>query len=37
MSEEKISLPVAQALASALEKIEAYIPTEYVDNSETGH
>lgn len=34
MSEEKVSLPVAQALASALEKIEAYVPTEYVDNSE---
>lgn len=34
MSEENISLPVAQALASALEKIEAYVPTEYVDNSE---
>lgn len=34
MSEENVSLPVAQALASALEKIEAYVPTEYVDNSE---
>lgn len=34
MSEENVSLPVAQALASALTKIEAYIPTEYVDNSE---
>jgi hypothetical protein len=34
MSGENISLPVAQALASALEKIEAYVPTEYVDNSE---
>lgn len=34
MSEENVSLPVAQALASALAKIEAYVPTEYVDNSE---
>lgn len=34
MSEENVSLPVAQALASALTKIEAYVPTEYVDNSE---
>lgn len=34
MSEENVSLPVAQALASAFEKIEAYVPTEYVDNSE---
>lgn len=34
MSEQNISLPVAQALASVLEKIEAYVPTEYVDNSE---
>ena len=34
MSNKNISLPVAQALASALEKIEAYVPTEYVDNSE---
>lgn len=34
MSEENVSLPVAQALASVLEKIEAYVPTEYVDNSE---
>lgn len=34
MSEENVSLTVAQALASALEKIEAYVPTEYVDNSE---
>lgn len=34
MSEENVSLPVAQALASALSKIEAYVPTEYVDNSE---
>ncbi len=34
MSGENVSLPVAQALASALEKIEAYVPTEYVDNSE---
>lgn len=34
MSEENVSLPVAQALASALEKIEAYVSTEYVDNSE---
>ena len=34
MSEENVSLPVVQALASALEKIEAYVPTEYVDNSE---
>lgn len=34
MSEQNISLPVAQALASALEKVEAYVPTEYVDNSE---
>ena len=34
MNEENVSLPVAQALASALAKIEAYVPTEYVDNSE---
>ena len=34
MSDENVSLPVAQALASALAKIEAYVPTEYVDNSE---
>lgn len=34
MSEENVSYPVAQALASALAKIEAYVPTEYVDNSE---
>lgn len=34
MSEENVSLPVARALASALEKIEEYVPTEYVDNSE---
>lgn len=34
MIEENVSLPVAQALASALAKIEAYVPTEYVDNSE---
>lgn len=34
MSEENVSLPVAQALASALAKIEVYVPTEYVDNSE---
>ena len=34
MREENVSLPVAQALASALAKIEAYVPTEYVDNSE---
>lgn len=34
MSEENVSLPVAQALASALAKIESYVPTEYVDNSE---
>lgn len=34
MSGENVSLPVAQALASALAKIEAYVPTEYVDNSE---
>lgn len=34
MSNENVSLPVAEALASALEKIEAYVPTEYVDNSE---
>ena len=34
MSEESVSLPVAQALASALAKIEVYVPTEYVDNSE---
>lgn len=34
MSNENVSLPVAEALASALAKIEAYVPTEYVDNSE---
>lgn len=34
MSNENVSLPVAEALASALSKIEAYVPTEYVDNSE---
>lgn len=34
MSEENVSLPVAQALASALEKIEEYVPTDYVDLSE---
>lgn len=34
MSNENVSLPVAEALASALAKIEAYAPTEYVDNSE---
>lgn len=34
MSNENVSLPVAEALASALVKIEAYVPTGYVDNSE---
>lgn len=34
MSNENVSLPVAEALASALAKIEAYVPTDYVDNSE---
>lgn len=34
MSNENVSLPVTEALASALAKIEAYVPTEYVDNSE---
>lgn len=34
MSNENVSLPVAEALASALAKIEAYVPTKYVDNSE---
>lgn len=34
MSNENVSLSVAEALASALAKIEAYVPTEYVDNSE---